>query len=243
MRDKEATSHDDFFDSFIFSFLALTGSPVSYYWSKCKRIGKKPKFPVAASMLMAVMLLGTAAVSNITPGSVFAYRNNQATSEANDCGNGDEPFNILCQNLVSQIQGDGNAVNLIGSQTGGREIPGGSGVPTIQVRMTVLCPTDFVCPGPRDFLNALSITTVPQSVLERGSVMDLNPEQAVQDIFFLDATELQFSIRIDPSLLPPAPPGLRLQLDTQTYSGTVNPEQSSTCIFSSEYVPVQPPQG
>ena len=59
-------------------------------------------------------------------------------------------------------------------------------------------------------LNALSITTVPQSVPERGSVMDLNSEQAVQDIFFLDATELQFSIRIDPSLLPPTPPGLRL---------------------------------
>jgi hypothetical protein len=199
---------------------------------------RDPKF-VIATVITAVMLLGTTAITTITTAeSVFAYRNNQAASQANDCGNGDGPFNIFCQNLFSQIQGDGNAVNIIGSQTGGREIPGGSGVPTIQVRMTVLCPTDFVCPGPRDFLNALSITTVPQSVPERGSVMDLNPEQAVQDIFFLDATELQFSIRIDPSLLPPTPPGLRLQLDTQTCSGTVNTEQSSTCIFSNEYLPL-----
>ncbi len=204
------------------------------------RVRRKPKFAISTlAIVTAVMLLGTTTISTITTTteSVFAYRNNQATSQANDCGNGDGPFNILCQNLFSQIQGDGNAANIMGSQTGGREIPGGSGVPTIQVRMTVLCPTGFVCPGPADFLNALSITTVPQSVPERGPVMDLNPEQAVQDIFFLDATELQFSIRIDPSLLQPTPPGLRLQLDTQTCSGTVNTELSSTCIFSSEYVP------
>lgn len=69
--------------------------------------------------------------------------------------------------------------------------------------------------------------------------MELNPEQAVQNIFFPDATALQFSIRIDPDApLPFTPVGLRLQLDTQTCSGTVNTEMSSTCIFSSEYVPV-----
>jgi hypothetical protein len=208
-------------------------------------IRRKPKFATSSlAIVIAVMLVGTTAIATITTmESVFAYRNNQATSQANDCGNGDGPFNILCQNLFSQIQGDGNAANIIGSQTAGREIPGGSGVPTIQVRMTVLCPTGFVCPGPRDFVNALSITTVPQSVPERGPVMDLNSEQAVQDIFFLDATELQYSIQMDRSLLPLTPPGLRLQLDTQTCSGTANTEQSSTCIFSSEYVPVQPPQG
>ena len=133
--------------------------------------------------------------------------------------------------------------NIIGSQTGGPEIPGGSGVPTVNVRMTVICPTGFACPGPVDFLNVLSITTVPQSNAVRGVVMELNPEQAVQDIFFLDATELQFSIRIDPSVPPFTPEGLTLQLNPQTCSGTVNTEQSSPCIFRSEYVPVQPPQG
>jgi Bacterial Ig domain/Thrombospondin type 3 repeat len=32
---------------------------------------------------------------------------------------GEEPFNVLCQNLFSQIRGDNNAVNVIGLQTGG----------------------------------------------------------------------------------------------------------------------------
>jgi hypothetical protein len=178
-----------------------------------------------------------------TTENAYAYSRNQAKSDINDCGNGELPLNIGCQNTDSQIQGDKNTVALSSEQTFQPGERGGSGVPTIQVRMTVLCPTDFVCPGPRAFLNALSITTVPQSIPERGPIMDLNPEQAVQDIFFLDATELQFSIRIDPSLLPATPSGLRLQLDTDTCSGTANTAQSSTCIFSSEYVPLTPPQG
>ena len=130
---------------------------------------RKPKFTLMAVIAIAALLLGTTAITTITTTeSVFAYRNNQAASQASDCGNGDGPFNILCQNLFSQIRGDGNAANIIGSQTGGREMPGGSGVPTIQVRMTVLCPTDFVCPGPRDFLNALSITTWHQNLFRNA---------------------------------------------------------------------------
>ena len=78
-----------------------------------------------AVIAIGALFLGTTAITTITTTeSVFAYKKNQATLQANDCGNG-EPFNILCQNLFSQIQGDGNAVNIIGSQTGGGEIPGG----------------------------------------------------------------------------------------------------------------------
>lgn len=53
--------------------------------------------------------------------SVYAYREKytQAESLANACGNGQSPFNVLCQNLASEIQGDENAVNIIGTQTGG----------------------------------------------------------------------------------------------------------------------------
>ena len=40
-----------------------------------------------------------------------------------DLGNGELAFNILCQNLLSEIQGDGNAVNIIGLQTGGERTP------------------------------------------------------------------------------------------------------------------------
>lgn len=50
---------------------------------------------------------------------VLAYESSQAGSLASTCGNGEEPFNILCQNLLYQIEGDGNAVNIIGLQTGG----------------------------------------------------------------------------------------------------------------------------
>jgi hypothetical protein len=49
--------------------------------------------------------------------SVFAYRNNQATSQVNDCGNGFSPQSVGCQNTGSQIQGDKNTVSLSSQQT------------------------------------------------------------------------------------------------------------------------------
>jgi hypothetical protein len=67
---------------------------------------------------VTVMLIGATAIS--TTDSAFAgkkkYEKNQAASQANACGNGELPFNVFCQNLLSQIQGDGNAVNIIGVQ-------------------------------------------------------------------------------------------------------------------------------
>jgi hypothetical protein len=67
---------------------------------------------------LTVMLIGATALS--TTDSAFAgkkkYEKSQTASQANVCGNGDSPFNIFCQNLLSQIQGDGNAVNIIGVQ-------------------------------------------------------------------------------------------------------------------------------
>jgi hypothetical protein len=67
---------------------------------------------------MTAMLVGATALS--TTDSAFAgkkqYEKSQAISEANACGNGVLPLNVFCQNLVSQIQGDGNAVNVIGVQ-------------------------------------------------------------------------------------------------------------------------------
>jgi hypothetical protein len=67
---------------------------------------------------VTVMLVGATAIS--TTDSAFAgkkkYEKSQAASQANACGNGELPFNVFCQNLLSQIQGDGNAVNIIGVQ-------------------------------------------------------------------------------------------------------------------------------
>jgi hypothetical protein len=72
----------------------------------------------AAAVITAVMLLGATAISTLTTAeSVFAYRNNQATSQVSDCGNGFEPTNVGCQNTASQIQGDKNTVALSAQQT------------------------------------------------------------------------------------------------------------------------------
>jgi hypothetical protein len=45
--------------------------------------------------------------------------NNQALSQMNACGNGVLSTNILCQNVANQLQGDGNAINIIAIQNGG----------------------------------------------------------------------------------------------------------------------------
>ena len=67
---------------------------------------------------MAVMLIGATALS--TTDNAFAgkkkYEKSQAASQVNECGNGELPLNVFCQNLSSQIQGDGNAANVIGVQ-------------------------------------------------------------------------------------------------------------------------------
>jgi hypothetical protein len=66
---------------------------------------------------VALMLVGATALS--TTDSAFAdkkYEKSQAASQVNDCGNGELPLNVFCQNLLSQIQGDGNAANIIGVQ-------------------------------------------------------------------------------------------------------------------------------
>lgn len=72
-------------------------------------------FIVAA---MAVALVGATAFAT---DNVFAdgnkhYDKNQAISQANACGNGELPFNVFCQNIGSQVQGEENAVAIDGAQ-------------------------------------------------------------------------------------------------------------------------------
>jgi hypothetical protein len=75
----------------------------------------KYMFIVAA---MAAALVGATAFST---DSAFAdgkkhYEKNQAISQTNACGNGELPFNVFCQNIGSQVQGEENAVALDGVQ-------------------------------------------------------------------------------------------------------------------------------
>jgi hypothetical protein len=69
---------------------------------------------VVAVAAVAAMLVASLVGTN----TVFAggYEKNQATSQANACGNGKLPLNVGCQNIDSQIQGDENAVSLAAEQ-------------------------------------------------------------------------------------------------------------------------------
>jgi len=67
----------------------------------------KYMFIVAA---MAVMLIGATALATDDAFATKKTKYNQATSQANACGNGFLPENVGCQNTASQIQGDENVV-------------------------------------------------------------------------------------------------------------------------------------
>jgi hypothetical protein len=69
---------------------------------------------------VAVMLIATSAVAAEDAFAGKYKEKNQATSQANACGNGELPWNVLCQNIGSQVQGDENAVALDGFQQGGQ---------------------------------------------------------------------------------------------------------------------------
>ena len=75
--------------------------------------------PVTVVLIVAAMLITAAPVTSTNIVMADGYRKSQGASQANDCANGSFPFNVLCQNLVSEIQGDGNAINIIGLQKGG----------------------------------------------------------------------------------------------------------------------------
>ncbi len=75
---------------------------------------------IAIVAVIAAALLGTTV---ITADSAFAtkYDKNQATSQANACGNGKLPMDVYCQNINSQVQGEENAVALDGVQKSGED--------------------------------------------------------------------------------------------------------------------------
>jgi hypothetical protein len=66
---------------------------------------------------MAVMLIGATAFATEDAFAGKKKEYNQATSQANACGNGELPLNVFCQNIGSQVQGDENAVAATGSQS------------------------------------------------------------------------------------------------------------------------------
>jgi hypothetical protein len=73
---------------------------------------------IAIVAVIAAALVGSTV---LTADSAFAtkYGKNQATSQANACGDGKLPMYVYCQNINSQVQGEENAVALDGVQQNG----------------------------------------------------------------------------------------------------------------------------
>ena len=73
---------------------------------------------IAVVAAVAAMLIATSVVATE---DAFAgkkkYEKSQAVAQANNCGNEDNPIDVFCQNLASQIQGDENAPALAGEQS------------------------------------------------------------------------------------------------------------------------------
>lgn len=59
---------------------------------------------------MTAILVGAAALTTADSAFATKYDKNQATNQANECGNGFFATNVGCQNVGSQIQGDENIV-------------------------------------------------------------------------------------------------------------------------------------
>jgi len=72
---------------------------------------------IVAVAAVAAMLVATSLVeTNDAFAGKKKYEKNQATSQANACGNGELPLDVYCQNINSQIQGEENSVALSGFQ-------------------------------------------------------------------------------------------------------------------------------
>ena len=70
---------------------------------------------IVAIAAVAAMLIAT---SMIATDSALAkkYKKTQTAAQANACGNGKLAMKIFCQAVSSQLQGNDNAVNVIGVQ-------------------------------------------------------------------------------------------------------------------------------
>jgi hypothetical protein len=76
---------------------------------------------LAAIIAVSAILIASTAVNQDALAKCKKYRghnssNTQTLAQANACGNGSGSSHIKCQNLANQIQGNGNAANIIGIQ-------------------------------------------------------------------------------------------------------------------------------
>lgn len=73
-------------------------------------------------LIAGVMLAMVGSLASVNDASATKYESSQASSGKNYCGNGELPESIFCQNLAAQLEGSGNAINIIQVQpTAGEE--------------------------------------------------------------------------------------------------------------------------
>jgi hypothetical protein len=73
-------------------------------------------------VVVTAMLVTSAVLA--TENAYAKYKGkSQASSQANACGNGKLPMNVLCSNVGSQVQGEDNVVSLASAQEGGEFEP------------------------------------------------------------------------------------------------------------------------
>jgi hypothetical protein len=80
-----------------------------------RRIMNTKYFVIVAAM--TAVLIGATAFGTADSAFAGGKEKNQATSQANACGNDVEPINVGCQNSNSQIQGDENGIAITAQQT------------------------------------------------------------------------------------------------------------------------------
>jgi hypothetical protein len=204
----------------------------------CNGISNRNTKIVIVTVITAVMLLGTTALTTITIAeSVLAYRTNHATSQVNDCGNGELPLNVGCQNTGSQIQGDRNSVALSSQQTFPPPPPTTG---TLIVIKVVECVEGEECPGlpdPSIFTidvvsvcdtqgNCENVDTFPGS--SEGTTLTLEP-----GIYRFDGEEADIPPNLDIAEVDLSP----------GCTGTIQAGQEITCTITNILEPEPPTTG
>jgi hypothetical protein len=98
--------------------------------------------------------------------------NDQALSQGNACGNGVLSTNILCQNVANQLQGDGNAINIIAVQNGGgddeSELENGiSNPPLASTSSSSVPPTQQGNQQSSPLISGSTIDDTPESIIDQ----------------------------------------------------------------------------